>query len=100
LQRAGYDPVGVADGKEAWEVLEQGGIDFLVTDVNMEQVNGPELIAMMNSAGYAIPVLVLTTYSFLDEIPQYNGPLDVACKLDGANHALKLIEKLTSEYEL
>lgn len=61
LERAGYHVVAVENGKLAWERLLQGGIDLLVTDLMMPELDGLALIEMLkrDSALASLPILVL-----------------------------------------
>lgn len=43
LQSAGYEVVVAANGAEAWKLLQQGGCDLVVSDVNMPKMDGYEL---------------------------------------------------------
>lgn len=45
LERAGFDVSPVANGQLAWELLQAGRVDCLVTDHQMPQLSGIELIA-------------------------------------------------------
>ncbi|MDQ4025762.1 MAG: response regulator [Actinomycetota bacterium] len=43
LRSAGYEVVVAADGAEAWKLLQQGGCDLVVSDVDMPKMGGFEL---------------------------------------------------------
>lgn len=47
IARAGYNVIAVGDGEAAWQRLQLGDIDFLVTDHQMPRCSGLELIARM-----------------------------------------------------
>ncbi len=57
----GLDAVGAWDGAEALSVLERGGIDFVVSDMNMPRVNGIELLREMRKQYPLIPFVMATT---------------------------------------
>ena len=40
LQSAGYDVTAVADGQDAWELLQAQGADLIVSDVEMPIMDG------------------------------------------------------------
>ncbi len=44
LERWGHDVVATADGAEAWREFQQQRFDIVVTDWEMPQVNGLELV--------------------------------------------------------
>src|SRR5690606_6786758 len=70
LQRIGYDDcVEAGDGAEA---LERFGpeIDFVITDWNMPNMNGLELVRELRARedGKTVPVLMVTTRSVREDI--------------------------------
>lgn len=52
-----------ADGKEALKILADAWVDLVLTDINMPNMNGLELIAEMNNDQIlsSIPVVMVTT---------------------------------------
>ena len=65
LEQAGYTVVQAADGKDALGKLKQETFNMLVTDVNMPEMDGIELVRQtraMDAYKFA-PVVVLTTES-------------------------------------
>ncbi len=65
LKSAGYDVFEAEDGSDALTVLKANKMDVVVTDLNMPNMNGIELIrAMRADPTYkATPILMLTTES-------------------------------------
>ncbi len=63
LESAGYDVRVAADGLEAWRRLQEGGIDLLVSDVNMPNMDGFELTAKVRSDATLkmLPVVLVTS---------------------------------------
>ena len=53
------------DGQEALELLKEGGIDMLITDINMPRLDGFGLIERLRAGNrhHDRPILVLTTES-------------------------------------
>ncbi|WP_309722270.1 response regulator [Armatimonas sp.] len=68
LERAGYWVETVENGQQAWERLQQGGIDLLITDGVMPQLNGLELVEKIQ----ANPVLRSVPIC-LTQLPLYNN---------------------------
>ena len=62
LQRDGFEVVEASDGLDALEIVEQGGIDLVILDVDMPRLDGlgvlEELRAQVRTA--CLPVIVLT----------------------------------------
>ncbi|MCB9500439.1 MAG: response regulator [Deferribacteres bacterium] len=65
LKQAGYNVIEAVDGADALNQLATKSIDMLVTDLNMPNVNGVELIRQVRKmAAYRfIPIIMLTTES-------------------------------------
>ena len=65
LQRLGYEDILEAEhGLEAWDILDKNdGIDVLITDWNMPEMNGLELVKKTRSdSRYVdIPIIMVTT---------------------------------------
>jgi two-component system chemotaxis response regulator CheY len=64
LTQAGYEIVQAADGNEALGKFDDS-IDLLITDYNMPNMNGIELIKTVRSGNVnkAVPILMVTTES-------------------------------------
>ena len=65
LKGAGYSVVEATDGKDALSKAKSGSVNMVVTDLNMPNMNGIELIkALRAEAKYKfIPIIMLTTES-------------------------------------
>lgn len=64
LKQAGFAIVEAADGREALAVLESNrGIDMVVCDVNMPNMNGLEMVENVKRKPEhkSLPILMLTT---------------------------------------
>ncbi len=51
------------DGEEAWQLLARGGIDVLVTDIEMPRLSGLDLAVRVRDAALACKVVILTTFA-------------------------------------
>lgn len=68
IDMAGIETASITEagnGKEAIEVLENNPVDLILTDLNMPEMNGVELVHFLKeSSEYSsIPVIVITTES-------------------------------------
>jgi two-component system chemotaxis response regulator CheY len=65
LTQAGYQVVEAVDGRDAVAKLATATVDMIITDLNMPNMNGVELIRAVRSQGKFkfIPILMLTTES-------------------------------------
>lgn len=63
LRAAGFAVEEACNGLEAMEVLVQRAVDLVVTDVNMPQMDGYELVRHLRAGSVepAVPVVVVTT---------------------------------------
>jgi two-component system chemotaxis response regulator CheY len=64
LKTVGFtDTTEASNGKEALEKLQAGKIDFIITDWNMPEMNGLDLIKEVraHSVHSAMPILMITT---------------------------------------
>jgi len=58
LSRAGYAVTAVADGQRALEALRADSYDLLITDQQMPNLTGAELISKLRLAGMNLPVII------------------------------------------
>jgi response regulator RpfG family c-di-GMP phosphodiesterase len=65
LTEAGYHVISACNGKEAWKILAHTKPELLITDINMPEMTGGELLAAMagNQEMSAIPVVVMSAES-------------------------------------
>ena len=65
LRKAGYEVVEAVDGKDGLGKVASEKFDLIITDLNMPNVDGLQLIATTRkTAGYSFtPILMLTTES-------------------------------------
>lgn len=65
-----YTVVCACDGLEALDYIHNGGIDLIVADIMMPQMDGYELLRTIRSEGYTTPYLLLTARESLDDKQQ------------------------------
>ena len=63
LSAAGYDVVTAPDGAEALRIVEAGGIDLVVSDVEMPRMTGLELCARIRASrtNASLPVIIVSS---------------------------------------
>lgn len=63
LKSAGYDITAAVDGQNALDICQDSTFDFVLTDVNMPNMDGITLVKSLRamSAFSATPIVVLTT---------------------------------------
>jgi DNA-binding response OmpR family regulator len=74
LRRAGHKVVSCPDGRKAFELISRGAespdcdFELLLTDIQMPDMTGTELIHSLKSNGIRIPVIVFTGYGDKDTV--------------------------------
>lgn len=65
LKEAGYDVIEACDGKDALGKTEGKNLDLIITDLNMPNMDGIELIRNIrqDAAHKFVPIIMLTTES-------------------------------------
>ena len=71
LEKSGYQVKSASDGAQALEVLDREYIDLIISDIMMPVMDGYELVSELRSAGYQIPVLMITAKSSFDDMIAY-----------------------------
>jgi two-component system chemotaxis response regulator CheY len=66
LRQAGFEAATVTEAsgaKEALQKLAAGGVDILLSDVNMPEITGIELVKVVRAKMPALPIVMITTES-------------------------------------
>lgn len=63
LRAHGYEATAVLTGEAALESVEAGGVDLLVLDLGLGDMDGFEVLRYLRAEGYELPVIVLTARS-------------------------------------
>ena len=66
LKRSGFDVTCVEDGQAAWEKIQEGLPDILITDYHMPRMDGLELCRKVRSTPETanLPIVMLTAKGF------------------------------------
>jgi two-component system chemotaxis response regulator CheY len=72
LAKEGFTVMEASDGSEAFELFDGRPVDLLITDYNMPQMNGAELIQRVRALDTYkyLPILLLTTEVRQEKIQQ------------------------------
>ena len=63
LQHVKYNVLTAPNGKSVIKILEEGGIDLVLTDIVMPEVDGLEVILAMRPKFIHIPVVAMSAWS-------------------------------------
>ena len=66
-----YEVVSAEDGVGALVELEQGGVDLVLSDLHMPEMDGGELLAHIVQRWPALPVIMVTAASDVSEVVTY-----------------------------
>ena len=79
LKRAGHDVAGYGDGDSAWEALEHGSYDLLLTDIVMPGLDGIELARRGAEADPAMKIVFITGFAAVACQPRVRRPKTPRC---------------------
>jgi CheY-like chemotaxis protein len=68
LADAGWQVEVAESAESAWERIQAGNFDLLVTDKNLPGMSGVDLIGRVQAAGLKLPSLVITGYASVESI--------------------------------
>lgn len=73
IKRAGYNVVTAENGRQAYEIVCQGNIDVIISDVRMPGGDGIELIKNVKGRDPALPFIIfITAYADLTNEEAFN----------------------------
>ena len=70
LVKHGYAVIGVANGREALEVIDREYVDLIISDIMMPEMDGYEFVRTLRASGNKTPVLMITAKGAFDDMRQ------------------------------
>ena len=70
LRLEGYRAEEAANGLEALKILDEGGIDLVLLDVQMPEMDGLALLSAMRERAMTVPAIVLTAHGSIERAVQ------------------------------
>ena len=69
LSKGGYDVIEAEDGNDGLSKLKANAdIAMIISDVNMPNLNGLEMVEKIKAEGHSVPIVMLTTEGAADMI--------------------------------
>ncbi len=66
LKKDGHEVVSCVNGQEGLDCLNRESFDLIITDLQMPEVSGIELLASLNEQNRSIPAIVLTGFASVE----------------------------------
>ncbi len=63
LRKHGFGVSRASSGRQALEILESKAPDLILSDVDMQEMSGPELVRQLNEKNVTIPVVFMSGHS-------------------------------------
>jgi len=82
LTREGYQATPVGSAREALELISQDSFDLMITDIQMPEMNGLELLREVKEFDPSLTILVMTAYGTVESAVEAlrNGAYDYLTK--------------------
>lgn len=90
------------NGHQAWEVIKEGGVDIVISDIRMAGCDGVELLRMMTSGvnGVSPPLIFMSGYADITLEEAYNeGAIAVFGKPYKRNELLDVVAGVAEGYK-
>lgn len=96
LSRKDFDVTVVNNGLSALELLERESFDLIISDQQMPQMSGSELLANLQKKGSEIPLIMITAYGTITQAVEamQNGAADFITKPFTAQDLERIVERV------
>ncbi len=90
----GYEVKQAANGADGLELIAQGGIDLVITDLRMDGISGSEVVQKVTTDYPGIPIIVLTGHGSIDDATAAlkAGAFDFLTKPLDLDHLNKIVK--------
>ena len=90
----GYEVKQAASGEEGLKLIDEGGIDLVITDLRMDGISGSEVVQRVTSEHPGIPIIVLTGHGSIDDATAAlkAGAFDFLTKPLDLDHLNKIVK--------
>ncbi|MBL0087833.1 MAG: sigma-54-dependent Fis family transcriptional regulator [Ideonella sp.] len=70
LQKMGHQVAVASNGREAADIVAAGGVDLVITDLRMPEMDGIELLQHLRQFDFDLPVIVITAHGTIETAVQ------------------------------
>ena len=90
----GYEVKQASNGADGLELIAQGGIDLVITDLRMDGMSGSEVVQRVTTEYPGIPIIVLTGHGSIDDATAAlkAGAFDFLTKPLDLDHLNKIVK--------
>lgn len=101
LNLNGYEVIKAEDGQQALLRLKSNAIDLVLSDVQMQPMDGFELLTNIRQNKNSLPVVMMTAYGTIEKAVEAirNGATDYLVKPFETDELIQLLEALLPEQE-
>ncbi len=101
LSMAGFRAVSAGDGESALRILDREEVRIVVSDVQMQPVNGHELLKQIRRTRPALPVVLMTAYGSVQKAVEAmrEGATDYLVKPFDAAVLIEMVSRFMSSSE-
>ena len=94
LSAAGYETLQCADGESAERVVKDGGINLVISDIRMPEMDGLELLKRAKAADEGLPFIVISGHATVPEAVEAmkHGAYDLLVKPFSYRELTSLVE--------
>jgi len=96
LQKEGYVTIGTQNGQDAFQQIESGQFDLLITDIRMPGLSGMELLDKIKERQTDMEVIVITGFGSIDSVIEAmkKGAYDYVTKPFNLDELLLKVKKI------
>lgn len=100
LEAASHQVLTASGGRDALKRIEADCVDILLTDVEMPDVSGPQLVGLVKRRRPGLPVLYMSGSAQPDLCPFLAKPFTSQDLLNGIHRALALHDSMDINFEV
>jgi CheY-like chemotaxis protein len=94
LTSKGYRVTAASSGVEAERVVKAEAVDLIISDLQMEDADGLELIDQLKQIQPKVPAILLTGVLFDPEVVRDNISKKVSCYIDKTAPLTRILEEI------